>query len=157
MATLLGTPELVSIGVPYSVTRMILGMATTALGRRLVQVRKEAGFGDQRQAAKFARLLGITPASLHDLESGKSKTLGGKSLLGYIRLGANAQFIFDGKGKPMLKNIEKTLRAQTLVSMMTELEDIDMETVERMVKAFIRAKPGPSENDPFKLDPPSTD
>lgn len=132
---------------------MLLGMATTALSRRLVRIRQEAGYGDPRSAAKFARLLGISAPSLHDLESGESKSLG-KSLPGYLRIGANPLYIFDGKGMPMLKNIEKTLRAQTLVSQMLELEDVDMETVERMVKAFIRAKPGPSPNDPFKEDPP---
>lgn len=144
-----------SIGAPYPQCGMLLGMATTVLGKRLRRIRQDAGYGDERSAAKFARLIGISPPSLHGLESGKSKSLG-KSLPGYLKVGANPQYIFDGKGTPMLKNIEKNLRAQTLVSMMTELEDVEMETIERMIKAFIRAKPGGSENDPFKVDPPDT-
>jgi hypothetical protein len=154
MHRLLATPNDLSIGVPYLCPRMLLGMATTPLSKRCLRVRVAAGFGDERKAAEFARLIGIKPSSLHDIESGETKELGGKSLAGYIKIGANPQYLLYDKGLPMLKNIEKTLRAQTLVSQMLELEEIDMETVERMVKAFIRAKPGGSPNDPFKEDPP---
>jgi transcriptional regulator with XRE-family HTH domain len=130
---------------------------TTILGKRLYRVRAAAGYGGERKAAEFARRLGITPASLHDLESGKSRQLGGKAWQGYISVGANPHYIIHGNGLPMLKNIEKNLRAQTLVSMMLELEDREIDTVEDIVKAYIRAKPGASPNDPFKEDPPPLD
>jgi hypothetical protein len=105
-------------------------------------VRQEAGYGEPRQATKFARLLGIEAPSLHDIESGKTRELGGKSLAGYIKIGANPQYLLYNRGMPMLKNVEKQLRAQTLVSQMMELEDDDIETVESMVKALMRKKPG---------------
>lgn len=154
MTGLLGTPKALSIGVPYIAARMLLGMATSSLADRARRVRKAAGYGDERQAAEFARLIGIKPSSLHDIESGETKELGGKSLAGYIKIGANPQFLLYDKGMPMLKNIERQLRAQTLVSQMLELDEPDVDTIEAMMKALIRKKPGPSANDPFKKDPP---
>jgi len=157
MSRLFGTPNEKSIGVTKRSRGMLFGMPTeptTALGKRLRRIRQAAGYGGERQAAEFARRLDITPASLHDLESGKSQKLGGKAWQGYINVGANPHYILHGKGLPMLKDIEKTLRAQTLVSMMLELEEKELDTVEDIVKAYIRAKPGGSPNDPFKHDAP---
>lgn len=132
-------------------------MASTTLAERLVRIRRAAGYGEERKAAEFARKLGIRAPSLHDLESGESKSLSGKSLQGYLKVGANPAYIFEGKGLPMLKNIERNLQAQTLVSQILELDSDEIETLEHMVKAFIRAKPGHSGNDPFKQDPPKED
>lgn len=154
MPELLATPNEKSIGVPYLSRCILVGMPTTVLGKRLRRIREAAGFGGERKAAEFARKIGISPASLHDLESGESKSLGSKSLLGYLRLGANVQYIHEGKGVPVFKDIEKNLRAQTILSMMIELEDRELDSVESIVRAYIRAKPGGSPNDPFKEDPP---
>lgn len=55
----------------------------------------------------------------------------------------------------MLKDVEKSLRAQTLVSQMLELADEEIDSVETIIKAYIRGKPGGSPNDPFKHDPPT--
>ena len=136
---------------------MLIAMPTTTLAERLLRVREEAGYGGQGQAATFARLIGVAPASLHDLESGKTRAVG-KSLPGYIKIGANPTFILHGKGLPMLfRDIEKNLHAQTLISMVLELKDDQRQIVEEVVKGFLRHNPGGSPNDPFKLDPPKKD
>jgi len=151
MRGLLGVANVLSIGAPYRLSAMLLRMST--LPERLRRIREAAGYGGERQAAEFARRIGIKPPSLHALESGDSKSLG-RSLPGYISIGANPNYILHGKGPLMLKDIEKSLRAQTLVSMMLELEEKELDTVEDIVKAYIRAKPGGSGNDPYKKDPP---
>lgn len=133
---------------------MIVGMPITPLAKRLIRIREAAGYGGERKAAEFARRIGIKPPSLHDLESGETKELGAKSLAGYLALGANLQYIKSGKGVPVFKDIEKNLRAQTILSQMMELEDTELDSVEGIVKAYIRAKPGGNLNDPFKTDPP---
>lgn len=154
MARLLAVPKPVSIGAPYAVPGMLLGMPKTTLAQRLLKVREAAGYGGERKAAEFARRIGITPPSLHDLESGKTIRLGGKSLEGYIKVGANPAYLFDGKGLPMLRDLEKNLHVQTLVSMLMELDEQQQKLVEEMIKQFIRRNPASSANDPFKIDPP---
>src|SRR6266498_883697 len=72
MDQLLARPNNKSIGTAYDRNGMIIGMpttSTTVLGKRLLRIRSEAGYGGERQAAEFARKLGIRPPSLHDLES----------------------------------------------------------------------------------------
>ena len=129
-------------------------MKKPALAERLLRIRTEAGYGGDRQRAEFARKLGISPPSLADLESGETKDVG-KSLKGYLEIGANPSYILHGRGLPMLfKNIESHLKAQTLVSMMAELDESQQKTVEDVIKALLRTKPGSSPNDPFKTDPP---
>lgn len=128
----------------------------TTLAERLKEVRKAAGYGGPRRAAAFARKLGIKPPSLHDLESGKSSKLG-DSLPGYIRIGANPLYILDGKGPKMLRDIERTLRAQSMVSELLELEERQVAMIEEMIHTLIRARPQPSINDPYKQDPPKDD
>lgn len=128
-----------SIVTTNSGARMMFGMATTVLGRRLYKVREAAGYGDRGRAAEFARLIGISPPSLHDLESGKTKSMA-KSLLGYIRIGANPHFLDNGRGAPMIKDIAKNVRVHALMSRVVELEDSEIDTVETIVAAFLSAK-----------------
>ena len=85
MCGLFGTPNDLSIGVAKHFGGILVGVPTepsTILGRRLYRIRAAAGYGGERKAAEFARQIGITPASLHDLESGKSRQLGGKAWQG---------------------------------------------------------------------------
>lgn len=112
-------------------------MPKTALSKRLFHIREVAGYAENRAA--FARKLGISAPSLSDLESGETKSLG-KSLPGYIKLGANPHYIFYGKGLPMLKDIEKTLWAQTLLGMILQLDEGQIKTVEDVVKAMAHQK-----------------
>jgi transcriptional regulator with XRE-family HTH domain len=146
-------PNDVSIGAPYERFDTLLGMPKTTQAERLLRVREAAGFGGPRNAAKFARKIGIAPASLHDLESGETRNLG-KSLQGYLKIGANPAYIFDGKGLPLLRDIEKSLHVQTLVSMMMELDDDQQRVVEELIKTFIRSSDRSSPNDPYKEDVP---
>jgi hypothetical protein len=96
-------------GAPNIFSRKLFGMPKPLLSERLVKVREAVGYGGRRAAA-FARLLGIKPASLHDLESGKTKALGGKSLAGYIRAGANPTYIERGIGPPLLADVSRYMR-----------------------------------------------
>jgi len=45
-------------------------MPTPTLAERIRTIRRLKGYGEGRKAAEFARLIGIRPASLHNLESG---------------------------------------------------------------------------------------
>jgi len=144
-----------SIGTPYGKGCILFAVPTLTLAERLVRVRREAGYGEPGKKAEFARKLGISPPSLHQLENGESLELGPKSWKGYIKVGANPEFLRTGRGPAMLlKDIEKHLHAQTLLSMMSELDEHQQQAVEDVIKAFLRGKPGSSGNDPFKTDPP---
>lgn len=155
MPGLFGTPNLLSIGPAKDLQRTLLGMPatpTTRLSKRLLAVRRAAGFGGKRQAAEFARKIGISAASLHDLESGKSQDLG-KSLQGYILgVGANPFFILQGKGAPVIKDVEKNLRAQTLMMLLLALDEKEIDTVENIVRAFIKAHPTVSAEPHFDVE-----
>jgi transcriptional regulator with XRE-family HTH domain len=132
-------------------------MPISTLAERALRIREAAGYGDERQAAEFARLLGIKPPSLHDIESGKTTTLREKSIRGYLRIGANLEFLLTGKGDPMRKSeIERRLRDETLVSMIEDLTEDNKTRIVDVIRALIRAQPGTSKNDPFKRDPPES-
>jgi hypothetical protein len=132
----------------------LLGVPIRTLAERVKAVRIAAGYGDDRQAADFARLIGIRPPSLHNLESGATLSLG-KSLIGLLKIGASLKFLREGIGEPMEeRNIERQLRNDTLTSSINELSDDEVGIVEDLVKGMIRRKKGSSPNDPFKQDPP---
>lgn len=153
MASLFGTPNVMSIGATNDCGRTLLGVPKPDLAERLKNVRDAAGYGGPRQASAFAREIGITPPALHDLESGRSRDVK-KSLKGYIEIGANPDYILNGRGVPVFKDVEKRLRAQTLLSMMMDLDDEQQAAVEGVIKGFIRSNPENSANDPFRIDPP---
>ena len=123
----------------------------------MLAVRAAAGFGDRGQAAAFAKLIGISPPSLHDIESGKTGTLSARTIVGLLKIGVNLRFIDEGKGEPMQKKeIEHQLATDTLVSMIAELNVSETELVADLVRGIIRRKDGSSPNDPFKKDPPKS-
>lgn len=131
-------------------------MPTKTLAERVRQIRMLKGYGDKRQAAEFARLIGIKPASLHDIESGETQRLG-KALVGLLKIGASLKYLQDGIGEPMEeKAFERQLRNDTLVSSIGELDDAEVGIVEDLVKGIIRRKKVSSPNDPFKKDAPGS-
>lgn len=135
----------------------IFGMATRTLAERMLAIREAAGFGARGQAAGFAKLIGISPPSLHDIESGKTSALSARTIVGLLKLGVNLRFLDEGKGDPMQKKeIEHQLKADTLISMIGELNESETDIVSDLVKGIIRRKDGPSPNDPFKKDPPKS-
>lgn len=69
----------------------------------MLAIRTAAGFGERGQAAAFAKLIGISPPSLHDIESGKTGALGAKAIVGLLKIGVNLRFLDEGKGEPMQK------------------------------------------------------
>lgn len=120
-----------------------------------MRIRREAGYGDERRRAEFARLLGIKPPSLHDIESGETKTLNEKTIKGYLKIGANLEYLLTGRGAPMRKqDVERQLKDETLISMLDELDEGDKDAVTDLVKGMIRRKGKPSKQDPFLQDPP---
>lgn len=125
------------------------------LAERMLAIRTAAGFGERGQAAAFAKLIGIKPPSLHDIESGKTSSLSAQTLLGLLRIGVSAKYIDEGRGEPMQKKeIEHQLKVDAVRSMMSELTEAETDIVADLVKGMIRRKPGTSPNDPFKKDPP---
>lgn len=121
----------------------------------MLAIRAAAGYGERGQAASFAKLIGISPPSLHDIESGKTSALSGRTLTGLLRIGVSLKYLHEGKGEPMQKrDIEHQLKADTLVSMIGELNEAETDIVADLVKGIIRRKDGASPNDPFKKDPP---
>lgn len=121
----------------------------------MLAIRTAAGFGERGQAAAFAKLIGISPPSLHDIESGKTGTLSARTIVGLLKIGVNLRFVDEGKGEPMQKKeIEHQLATDTLVSMISELNVSETELVADLVRGIIRRKDGSSPNDPFKKDPP---
>jgi transcriptional regulator with XRE-family HTH domain len=110
-------------------TRLLSMARTTTLAERLIRIREAAGFGGPRQASSFARKLGISPASLHDLESGKTKNVE-KALAGYLRIGAAPGFILEGRGEPLRENAEIAALAVKLA----ELEPEELAIIEAMIE-----------------------
>ncbi len=126
----------------------------TSLAQRVKRIRELKGYGGDRQAAEFARLIGIRPASLHNLESGRTLNLG-KALAGLLKIGASLRYLQTGVGKPMEEQeFERLAKDEALHSMIDELDEHEKQSVEDLVKGYIRRKKGSSPNDPFKLDPP---
>lgn len=123
----------------------------------MLAIRAAAGYGERGQAASFAKLIGISPPSLHDIESGKTSTLSARTIVGLLKLGVNLKFLDEGKGEPMQRrDIEQQLKADTLISMLGELNESETDLVADLVKSIIRRKDGSSPNDPFKRDPPKS-
>ncbi|MGH6738660.1 MAG: hypothetical protein ACREDY_06455 [Bradyrhizobium sp.] len=138
MAGLLGVANLLSIGAPKDRSGRLVGMPTMTLAERALLVRKRAGYGDKRQASAFAKKMGISAPSLHDIESGKTLDLGAKSLVGYYRVGANLEFLLREKGQPMLSKFERRMEAEELTGIIMEL---DAEKV-ALVKALLKQLSG---------------
>jgi transcriptional regulator with XRE-family HTH domain len=125
------------------------------LAERMREIRTAAGFGGPRQAAAFAKLIGIKPPSLHDIESGKTSAFSARTVIGLLKIGVSPRFIWEGKGQPMQKKeVEAQLKSETLHSMIDELDEAETDMITDVVKAYIRRKSGSSPNDPFKKDPP---
>lgn len=156
MPQLLAVPKTVSIGVANHVRRTLLGVATKTLAERMIAIRTAAGFGERGQAAAFAKRIGISPPSLHDIESGKTSTLSARTIVGLLKIGVSLRYLDEGKGDPMQKKeIEHQLKADTLTSMIEELNEAETDIVVDLVRGIIRRKGGSSPNDPFKKDPPN--
>lgn len=145
-----------SIARPNYRRGTLLAMPKT-LAEKMVAIRHACGFGDDRQAAAFARKIGIKPPSLHDIESGNTLSLGAKTIVGLIRLGVRLRYIETGRGSIMQskRGIEHQLKVDSLESMIGELDEGETDVVTDVVKSMIRRKKGSSPNDPFKRDPPS--
>jgi hypothetical protein len=114
-----------------------------------LRVRHEAGYGGARQAAAFARAIGIRPASLHDLEHGQTKTIGTKSLRGYVRIGASLDWLLYGRGEPMLhRNLESTKDLKALQELLLDLAPEDRRVVLELAESLRRAHRRPEGEPP---------
>lgn len=130
-------------------------MSKPTVAERAKRIREEAGYGGPRQMTAFAKKIGVTPASVHDLESGKSARFG-ESFKGYVRIGANPQYLEKGSGPVMLfRQIERKLETEELVGYFDDLDDDKRRTVIDLVKHLRRSMGGaPDGKDPFREDPP---
>lgn len=130
-------------------------MAKLTLAERARRVREELGYGKPGMMTAFAKQIGVAPASIHDIESGKTKELG-KSFKGYVRLGANPLFLEKGVGPVMLfKQIERKLEIEEMIGYIEDLDDDRRKTVMELVRHLRRSMGGPpDQKDPFREDPP---
>lgn len=109
----------VSIAIPMFEAGKLEGMpkkpmngVDPLIGDRLVICRKTKELGQ----AEAARRLGITAASLSDLESGKSKQPTGTTLLAMRdQLGYDIDYVMRGAGSPLIPNHEERLRETRLI------------------------------------------
>ena len=151
MTAIIGNPIRVSIGNPYRLSGRILGMPTprkepATIGARIVAAREEAGLSQKELAKK----LGITQPSLSDLERGESGAPRARTLLAMRNAGISQDYIMDGRGPKLLRDIELRLADDTAASMLRELSDEEHEVFMEMLRATIRKKGKPSLNDPYK-------
>lgn len=87
---------MLSIGIPSIRLPTLVGMATT-IGERIRIAREALGYTDQkRKRTAFAKLIGISAPSLHDLESGESDAPSAQTLMRMEAKGINPRFIMYG-------------------------------------------------------------
>ena len=123
----------------------------TTVGERVKEVREQLGL----KPVAFAKGLGISQPTLWDLENGETKKPSSETMQRMReRYGINPDYIMRGKGPKIVDDIERKLRVETLMSMIEEVDDEMRDTVEDMLKGWIRRKKGSSPNDPFKKDTP---
>lgn len=124
---------------------------TTTVGERVKEVREELGL----KPSAFAKGLGISQPTLWDIENGQTKKPSAETMQRMReRYGVNPDYIMRAKGPKLLDDIERKLKAETLWSMIGELDEGEQEMVEDVVKGIIRRKKASSPNDPFKKDAP---
>lgn len=157
---IVGIPTNLSIGIPTILCDSIVGMATH-VGDRLRRAREEL---QQREGeprpnrSKFARELGITPASLSDIESGESKEPSSETLLALRDRGINPDYVMRGKGPKFIDHVERHMNKQTILGLMDEMDENEQQTVIDVAAAIVRKRPGPgTAADPFKKKPPKSD
>lgn len=140
-----------SIAAPKLPFGRLLGMATT-VGERIRLAREEL----QLKPSAFARGIGMKQPSLWDLENGETKNPSAESLQRMKEAyGINPDYIMRERGPKFLANIERHLEAQTLMSMIDELDDENRKRALDLIRMMRRAQGGGSSpNDPFEKDPP---
>lgn len=138
--------------MPLPFVGTLIGMGTT-VGERIREAREAKGWSQ----AELARRIRVRPPSVSQLESGDSGAPSSETLLRMRDAGINPDYIMRGKGPKLLGDIEKKLRADTLFSMLQEIDAEQQAVIEDMLRGMIRRKKGSSPNDPFKEDPPGYD
>lgn len=92
-----------SIGMPYSRCVTIVGMTkNTTVAERFTKAREAL----ELNQADLARKLKITPTSVNDIESGKTKMPSGDTLLKMSDLGLNWKYIVDNRGPVLSVDLE---------------------------------------------------
>ena len=117
-------------------------------GKRLLRLRKAAGFDKQNQ---FAAALGIKPSSLSELETAESKQPAAETLLRAARLlGVDPSYLLYGEG-PAVRSITALADAELrLLLMFRDLSAqarLDLETEANRLHAAENSRP--SRANPF--------
>lgn len=97
---------MLSTGIPNADVGMLHCMGSkTTIGDRIKIAREALGYTDaKRRRAEFARVLGIKPSSLAELESGQSSAPAAETLMRMRREGINPEFVMHGIGTPLIES-----------------------------------------------------
>jgi transcriptional regulator with XRE-family HTH domain len=132
---------ILSIGAPKAVGPIIFGM-TTASARRMRVMRAAMGFGGYRQAAAFAREIGIEPATLHDIESGKTKSISLETAYKLRAKGGNPDYVVKGIKPVLLKfGSDERMREQELLNEFRALSPENQRHSLELLKTIRRSQP----------------
>lgn len=120
-------------------------MPTQTIGARIVAARKAKGLSP----AEFAKLLGIKPPTLWQLENGISKRPRADTLMAMREAGINPEYIMKNKGPILLSEFERTAREQAVVESMRQITEEERAQVENLIRLFRRNSGKPGADDPF--------
>lgn len=130
---------------------------TTTIGDRLKLAREtlQRQRGERPNRAKFAREVGVSAASVSDIESGETTQPAAGTLMRIRDWGINPDYLMRNKGPMFIDQVERHLNKQTILGLMDEMDEDEQQSVINVAAAIVRKKPGPgSAADPFKTKPP---
>lgn len=134
---------MLSTGIPNEVAGSVwlMPLAKTTIGERIRQAREALGYTDvKRKRAEFARLLGIKPSSLAELENGASGAPSAETLMRMRREGINPEYVMHGTGDPLLDlNASKDADDQELLRHFHDLDPALRASVIRNVRLLVEA------------------
>jgi hypothetical protein len=105
-------------------------------------MRTAMGFGGRRQAAAFAREIGIKPPTLHDIESGKTKSISLKTAHKIKARGGNPDYVDKGEKPVLLKfGPDEKMLEQALLNEFRALSPENQKHSLELLKTIRRSQP----------------
>jgi transcriptional regulator with XRE-family HTH domain len=103
-------------------------------------MRAAMGFG-YRKAAAFAREIGITPAALHDIESGETKSISLKTAYKIRAKGGNPDYVAKGHKPVLLKfGTDEEMRLQEAANLLRGMSPESQKSALELLRAIRRAQ-----------------
>lgn len=138
-----------STGIPIVDSKKIRGGGENPMtkmpGSRIRALRKAKGWSQ----VKLAKLVGISQASLSELETGDSHTPSGNALLSLAKhLETDPEFILTGRASPVSEPV-KDMEEVELLKLWRELDSGHRSAVLATARALRAQQPKPSKVSPF--------